>query len=549
MDYYNVKIVHDDRNIKVDEFTTLQTISKEYSDYFKGKIMVARVNNSIKALNYKVCEDCEIEFYDITNSVGMSTYKRSATLIMIAAVNAVLGEEAKVWVEHTINKKFYCQIENVEITQELLDKIEAKMRAICEADYVIEKVTMSKDAGIRIFEKYGLKDRIKSMSYLKLANINLYKIGNFYDYMYGTIVPETSYIDIFKLTKFSKGFLLSFASPKNPKEVEDSYAYPKLSKIFDECTDWARILNIDTAADLNEIVAKGKIKEVILISEALHEKKLANIADSIIETGKQLVMIAGPSSSGKTTFAKRLSIQLKVLGKKPYIISLDDYYLDRKDIPLEPDGTHNFEVLEALNVKQFNEDLLKLLNGEVVELPEYDFYTGTSKYKGKKIDLGKDDVLIIEGIHGLNERLTPDIGRENKFKIYISALTQLNIDEHNRISTTDTRKLRRIVRDHHFRGFSAESTINMWQKVAEGEEKYIFPFQEEADAMFNSSLIYELGVLKAYAEPVLFNVSKDDRAYIEASRLLNFLNSFLTITPGDIPNNSLLREFIGNSCF
>lgn len=549
MDYYNVKVVHDNRTIKLDEFTTLQNISKEYSDYFKGKIMIARVNNSIKPLSYKICNDCEVEFYDITSREGMRTYRRSTTLIMSAAVNAILGENARVWVEHTINNNFFCQIDNVEITEELLNKIEDKMRSICKADYVIEKISISKDDGLDIFKKYGLEHRIKSMNFIKLNNINLYKVGSFYDYMYGDLVPETSYIDLFKLTKFNNGFLLSFASSKEPTRLADSYAYPKLAKIFDECTAWARILNINTAADLNELIAKGEMNKIILVSEALHEKKLASIADSIVASNKRLVMIAGPSSSGKTTFAKRLSIQLTVLGKKPHIISLDDYYKNRADIPLDSDKTPNFEVLEALNLKEFNDDLISLLNGKTINLPTYDFYTGTSKQTGRKLTLGKDDVLIIEGIHGLNEKLTPEISRNDKFKIYISALTQLNIDEHNRISTTDTRKIRRIVRDYQFRGFSAESTINMWEKVAQGEEKYIFPFQEEADAMFNSSLIYELGVLKTFAEPVLFNVSKENEAYIEATRLLNFLNSFLNITTTDIPQNSLLREFIGGSCF
>lgn len=549
MDYYNVRIVHDNRTLKLDEFTTLQTISKEYSEYFKGKIMIAKVNNTIKPLSYRICNDCQIEFFDITNQEGMRTYRRSTTLIMSAAVNSVLGENARVWVEHTINNNFFCQIDNVEITDELLQKIEDKMRDICKADYVIEKIYISKDEGLDIFKKYGLEHKIKSMNFVKLNNINLYKVGNFYDYMYGDLVPETSYIDIFKLTKFNNGFLLSFASAKDPAKPADNYAYPKLAKIFDECTSWARILNINTAADLNELIAKGEMNKIILVSEALQEKKLASIADDIVASNKRLIMIAGPSSSGKTTFAKRLSIQLTVLGKKPYIISLDDYYRNRVDIPLDDDGTPNFEVLEALNVKRFNEDLLQLLNGSTVDLPIYDFYTGTSKQVGRSLTLGKEDVLIVEGIHGLNEKLTPEISRDDKFKVYISALTQLNIDEHNRISTTDTRKIRRIVRDYQFRGFSAESTINMWQKVAEGEEKYIFPFQEEADAMFNSSLIYELGVLKTFAEPVLFNVSRDDEAYIEATRLLNFLNSFLNITTTDIPKNSLLREFIGGGCF
>lgn len=549
MDRYNVNVIHDNKTLKVDEFTTLQDISKEYTQYFKGNIMAAVVNNRAKPLNCKVTEDCTVEFIDITSSEGMRVYQRSATLIMIAAVNSVLGESAKVWVEHTINKNFYCRIEGVDITQDILDKIEDKMHNISNADYVIEKISVSLEDGIEIFKKYGLDDRIKSLGYIKMSNINLYKIGSFYDYMYGIIVPETSYINVFKLTKYNKGFLLQFADEKDPTNYTDSYVYPKLSQIFDECTNWARILNIDTAADLNELVAKGRMREVILISEALHEKKLATIADNIVSSGKQLVMIAGPSSSGKTTFAARLGIQLKVLGKRPSVISLDDYYLDRENIPLDSMGERNFEVMDSLDVQKFNSDLVGLLKGDTVEIPKYDFYTGTRKASGTKMTLGKDDVLIIEGIHGLNEKMTPDVDRDKKFKIYISALTQLNVDEHNRISTTDTRLIRRIVRDYQFRGFSAVETLEMWHKVIKGEEENIFPLQEEADAMFNSSLIYELGVLKAYAEPLLFNVPRDDKCYMEASRLLNFLNSFLTVNTEDIPKNSLLREFVGGSCF
>lgn len=549
MEYFEVALAHSGETVEVDEYTTLLDLSKKYQKQFKSKILVARIDNTIVELGNKIKGPCVVEFLDVTSSFGFGAYQRSTSLLMLAAIRDVLGEQTITWVEHTINKNYYCQIRNCDITDQLLIEIENRMHEIVAEDLKIERITLPLDGANIIFKKYGLENRIKALKYVKSSNISMYKIGDFYDYIHGPMVPSTSYIKIFKLTKTDDGFLLQFVSPADPSNLNEPKMYPKLAQVFNEYTNWSRILKVDTVGSLNDFICNDKSRDIIWISEGLHEKKISDIADSVAEQKKRLIMIAGPSSSGKTTFAKRLCIQLRVNGLRPSVISLDDYYKNREDIPKEPDGSRNFERLETIDVEQFNNDLLALLSGETVQIPSFNFLTGKREYRGNFIKLETDDVLVIEGIHGINEKLTPKIPREEKFKIYISALTQLNIDEHNRIATTDTRLLRRIVRDHHFRGFSASSTIRMWPTVLTGEEMNIFPYQEEADAIFNSALVYELGVLKPFAEPILFQVDKLSPEYIEAKRLLKFLDSFLTIVPSEIPANSLLREFIGGSCF
>lgn len=549
MDKFKVFIKNADEEIEVDSKTSLRDISKDYRQYMKGDILTARVNNDLKDLNTRINENCTVEFYDITDSNGFSTYQRSVSLLMFAAAYYVLEPSSTIWVEHTINKNYYCELHGETLTDELLDKLENKMRELVDDEYDIEKLIVTVDEGREIFQKYGLKNALKTLKFVKSSTISIYKLGRFYDYLYGTIVPNTSYLKLFKLVRFNDGFILQFASKDNPNQLNEAKVYPKLAQVYDEYTKWSRIIGVDTVGSLNECVCRGESKDIIWTSEGLHEKKIADIADKIADKKRKLIMIAGPSSSGKTTFSKRLCIQLKVAGLHPYAISLDDYYLNRDEIQPEPDGSFNFEKLEALDIKQFNEDLQNLLEGKTVLMPEFNFVTGRREYHGKSITLGKSDVLVIEGIHGINEKLTPDIDRSDKFKVYISALTQLNLDEHNRIATTDTRMIRRIVRDHMFRGFDVRSTIAMWPTVLTGEEVNIFPYQEEADVMFNSALVYELSVLKSYAEPMLFGIDKNENEYLQARRLLNFLNNFVTINPSDIPSNSLLREFIGGSCF
>lgn len=548
MESYKVHIINNDTYTEADNHTTLMELSKEYCADGR-RILLAKVNNLERDLNYIIEEDCTVEFLDIRSDFGLRTYQRSCAFIMLAAVSKILGRDKAVWVEHTINNNFFCHISGVEITKELLKSIRKEMRNIVNQNYNIEKLNVPVSEAVELFDKYGLEHRKKALKYVKSVNVTVYKMNNYYDYLYGTMVPQTGYINTFDLHIHKDGFVLQFESRTEPGVINEYKAYPKLTQIFAEYTNWSRILEVDSAGALNDLICAGKLKEIILISEALQEKKIANIADEIFNKGKRIVLIAGPSSSGKTTFSNRLGIQLKVLGLSPQIISLDDYYKNRASIPIGEDGRQDFECLESLQVERFNDDILRLLEGEAVETPLYDFITGDAKPKGKLIKMEQDSILIIEGIHGINENLTHRIPAETKFKVYISALTQLNIDEHSRISTTDTRLLRRIVRDNSFRGFSARNTIDMWHKVLDGENKNIFPYQEQADAMFNSALVYELGVLKTYAEPLLFSIDSSESVYTEAKRLLNFLNSFLNIPAVNIPPNSLIREFIGGSCF
>lgn len=549
MEHYKVHIVNDDSYMQADNHTTLMELSKSYAGNKSSRILLAKVDNIERDLNYIIERDCTIEFLDITSEFGNRTYQRSCAFIMLAAVAKIVGYNKAVWVEHTINNNFFCHISGIEITQKLLHDIKKEMRDIVNQNYTIEKLNVPVNEAIEIFDRYGLEHRKKALKYVKSLNVTVYKMNDYYDYLYGTMVPQTGYIKTFDLHMHSDGFVLQFESRQNAGQINEYKAYPKLTQIYAEYTNWSRILEVDSAGALNDLICNGRLKEIILISEALQEKKIANIADEIFNRKKKIVLIAGPSSSGKTTFSNRLGIQLKVLGLSPRIISLDDYYKPRAEIPVGEDGRQDFECLESLQVERFNDDILRLLSGEAVETPLYDFLTGEGKPKGKLIKMSSDSVLIIEGIHGINENLTHRIPKEDKFKVYISALTQLNIDEHSRISTTDTRLLRRIVRDNNYRGFSAKSTIDMWHKVLEGENKNIFPYQEQADAMFNSALIYELGVLKTYAEPLLFSIDYSESGYPEAKRLLNFLNSFLNISPESIPSNSLIREFVGGSCF
>ncbi len=549
MKRYKVTIVNTKTDTEVGEGTSLSELSKIYKSSFPHDILSARVDNIERDLAYRIDDDCTVEFLDITSSLGFRVYQRSAVFIMLAAVRKILGAGAVVWVEHTINDNIFCTVKGAEITDSLLSKIRTEMLDIVNSNFEIQKVQVSFAEAEELFKANNLMHCYNELKYIRANNITLYKLNDYYDYLYGTMVPSTKYIGIFNLVKHSDGFVLQFESPHKPGTLNPHRDYKKLTAIFKEYNEWSEILNVSALGSLNDAISSGRIKELMLIAEALQEKKIANIADEIQKSGKKLVFIAGPSSSGKTTFSKRLCIQLKVIGIKPHVISLDDYYKPREEIPFEEDGTRNFENINTLEIDRLNDDLIRLKAGEEVETPIYDFLTGEPKSTGRKIQLESDDVLVIEGIHGLNDALTPRISAEDKFKIYISALTQLNIDEHNRISTTDSRLIRRIVRDNAFRGFPASNTISMWHKVLKGEEENIFPFQENADVTFNSALIYELGVLKVFAEPLLFNMDKSESGYTEAKRLLNLLNGFLAVNPQDIPDNSLIREFIGGSCF
>ncbi len=534
--------------------TTLLDISKEMQEQYKSPIVAAIVNNKLAELRETVEHDANIQFIDITHKDGFRIYQRSLSFVLILAAQEVLKEQGitKVRINHSINNGFYCDIEGIpSLKKEDLKKIEQRMKELVQQDLPFKKETVSLDRAQDIFKEYKMYDKVQLFKYRRASNVNLYQLSWLKNYFYGYMVPSTGYLQTFRLIYYAPGFILQFPNRKNPSELPPSIPHEKLSSIFMESEKWGRIMNVDTVGALNDIISQRGIGDLIRVSEALQEKKLANIADQIYQRKNKvkIVLIAGPSSSGKTTFAQRLSIQLRVNGIQPHAISIDDYFVERHLTPLDEDGNPDFEALEAIDLQLFNQDLQALLAGEAISLPTYNFKTGRREYRDNILKIGDNDILVIEGIHGLNDKLTKEINREHKFKIYISALTQLNLDEHNRIPTTDTRLLRRIVRDHQYRGMTASQTIEMWPLVRRGEEKNIFPFQEEADIMFNSALVYELAILKQYAEPLLFQISKEDPHYAEANRLIKFLDYFLGVSSEEVPKNSIIREFIGGSCF
>lgn len=530
--------------------TTLYQIKEQFKDKFDNPIFLAKINNENIELFKQVTESCEIQFLDITDKHGYLTYKRSLCLVMINAIRKILGDETRIFVKYSINQNWFCEIENTKITDDLITKIKQYMTDTILQNKQITKLNVPTNECINLFKKYKMYDRASGLNFVRKSSINIYKLEETFDYLYGPMTVDTKDLSCFDIIKNpNNSFTLNFLDKNNPQQLKEYKYIKKIVDVFEESANWAKIVGVDYAASLNKAICEERIQDIILTSEALQEKKIANIADMITKGGKKVVLIAGPSSSGKTTFANRLCIQLKVNGIKPYVISLDDYYLDRQNIPLDTEGKPDFESLNALDVDKINEDMKSLLNGEETHIPKFNFVTG-KREKGKTIKLKPNEVIIIEGIHGLNEKISQDIDKKDKFKIFISALTQLNIDSHNRISTTDARIFRRMVRDHYFRGFGVKTTIQLWADVMKGEVKNIFPFQEEADVVFNSALIYELAVLKPFAEPLLYKVAKDEPEYAEATRLIKFLDSFLPINNLDaIPPNSIIREFIGGSCF
>ena len=549
----NIKIKYKNNIIletKIEEGITLYDIKEKFKENFLYPIFLAKINNENIELSRKINEDCEIEFLDITNKHAYLAYKRSVALLMINSIRKILGEDTKIFIKYSINQNWFCEIEDIEITEDLLNKISNDMLNVVTENKKIEKINIPTNECIKLLNNYKMHDRANGLSFVRKSSINIYKLENTYDYLYGHMAIDTKDLAGFKLIKNEKNrFTLNFLDKNNPKELKEYKNIKKLIDVFEESARWSKIIGIDYVDSLNKAICEEKIKEIILISEGLQEKKIANIADMITKNNKKVVLIAGPSSSGKTTFANRICIQLKVNGIKPYVISLDDYYLSRENVPLDEEGKPDFESLEALDVAKINEDMESLIAGKETQIPKFNFLTG-KREKGKTITLKENEVIIIEGIHGLNKKISKNIDKKDKFKIFISALTQLNIDSHNRISTTDARIFRRIVRDHHFRGFGVNKTIKMWTDVMKGEVKNIFPFQEEADIIFNSSLIYELAVLKPFADPLLYMVTKDEEEYPEATRLIKFLGSFLPINCLEaIPPNSIIREFIGGSCF
>ena len=513
-------------------------------------IVLGKFNNKLCELTSSIEEDGVFEVVNIANTIANKTYSRTLTFVLIKAVMDLFSD-ASINIEHSISKGIFGEIhkEN-KLTEKDVEDIKEKMQAIIERDIPINKLSLSREEAIDIFEGYGMTDKVRLLRHSNAETVKLYELDGRYDYFYGSMAYSTGAISIFDIMFYNNGFILRYPTPAEPMELPKFVEQRQLARIFSETKKWGNILDVGYVGSLNDKVDSGEINNIIRVAEALHEKKIAYIADMIYDRKDvKLVLIAGPSSSGKTTFARRLGIQLRVNGLKPVPISLDDYFVDRDNTPKDEFGEFDFESIYALDLFLFNEHLQRLLNGEEVELPVFNFKSGKREWSGEKLKIDDNSVLIIEGIHGLNEMLTHVIPKENKFKIYISALTQLNLDSHNRISTTDVRMTRRIVRDYLSRGYCAEDTLKMWPSIKRGEEKNIFIYQEEADVMFNSSMVYELCVLKKFALEELKKIPETSPVYYEALRLRSFLNFFKEVDVKMVPDNSILREFIGGSCF
>lgn len=544
-----MKITYKDVTVDVPRGTKIMDIFKEQIEESKKDIIGCRFNNEIKSLDFQVKEDGIVELIDGTDRDGKRIYTRGLIYIMSKAFSE-LYKEALITVNYQLSNSMLCEIENLEITDEVIAKIKQRMKQIIKKDLKINKVMMTKqDAQVFYEREKTLRGRLQ-LDIKEKPEVMLYYCENYYNYFYGVMPPSTGFIKMFDIIKYGRGVLLRYPSRQNPHKIGEFIEKPKMLKTLNEYEDLHKVLNVNTVYKLNKCVKEDRIKETILVDEALHEKKIANIADDIAKRkNAKVILIAGPSSSGKTTFAQRLGIQLRVNGIKPVTISVDNYFVERDETPKDKNGNYDFESIDAIDLELFNDHLTRLIKGEKIAVPTFDFLVGSKKYLGNTMQLKKDEVLVIEGIHCLNDKLTANIPKSQKYKIYISALTVLNIDYFNRISTTDTRLIRRIVRDHKYRGYSALHTLGMWESVTRGENRNIFPYQETADAMFNTSLVYELGVLRNYAMPLLAEIDKTQPEFSEAKRLHRLLSYFEPISPDSIPNQSLIREFIGGSIF
>ena len=537
--------------VEIPQGTTLQKIGADFQTRYPHMIIMARVNGKLRELNSVIPPDADVEFITIGDKVGEQSYRRTATLILTKAVSDVIGKDAGLIVQFSMHKGYYCEIcGHMPVEEDVLEKIEKRMKELIRQNLPIKKQIVTSDEAQKIFRSNGMEAKARLLKYRRSSWVNMYQLEDISDYYYGYMAPSTGYIKWFELIPFHEGFVIQMPAAEAPEILQRFEPSEKIFHALKESTIWGEKIGVCNAGQLNEYICKGDITELMLVSEALQEKNISEIAEDIYNKGKRIVLIAGPSSSGKTTFSHRLSVQLRARGLKPHPIAVDNYFLDREKTPRDEQGNYNFECLEAINIKQFNDDMNGLLAGERVELPIFNFISGKSEYgKNNYMQIGQEDVLVIEGIHCLNDALTPSIPKEDKYKVYISALTQLNLDEHNRIATTDARLLRRIVRDAAHRGTKASETIAMWYSVRRGEEVNIFPYQESADRLFNSALIYELSVLKQFAEPLLFNIRPEQKEYEEAKRLLRLLDYFVGVTSENVPKNSILREFIGGSYF
>ena len=534
------------------EGTTYLEIARDFQDQYENDILLVRVNGKLRELEKTLAGDSEISFITAKENAGYKTYERSAIFLMLKAFYEVIPREKikKIQIDFALGNGIYGElVGNVTVDEKLLSEVKAHMEKLRDAAIPVKKRSVNTDDAVELFGKHGMHDKEQLFQYRRASRVNIYSIGEFEDYFYGYMVPDTSYVKYFDLVPCHAGFLLLLPVKTDPKHVEHPAIREKLFSILHSSYRWSDSLEVPNVGALNKMIVDGRGQDLILMQEALQEKNIGQVAEKAVkDPDRRIVMIAGPSSSGKTTFSHRLSTQFAALGYNPHPISVDNYFRNREEYPLDENGQPDFEALGCVDIPQFNEDMNALLSGKTIELPRFNFKTGKREYKGEMLKLGKKDILVIEGIHCLNDAMSSELPKDSKFKIYISALTQLNIDEHNRIPTTDGRLLRRMVRDARTRGSSARETIRMWPSVRRGEEENIFPFQEEADAMFNSALVYELAVLKQYAQPLLFAIPKDSEEWLEAKRLLKFLDYFIGVSSEDIPKNSILREFIGGSC-
>lgn len=544
-----VKIQYKNRILEVEKGKTIQELLKEEIEKSQYPVIGAFFNNQYVNLSYQINQEGEIKFIDISSKEGTKIYRRTIIYILGKALEKICPNK-KMIVNYQLPNAMFCEIEDMEITEELIEKLSKEMHQMVDSNLPIKQVIMTRKQAEEFYQQNDTSKGRLQLDLLDNKEIFMYYCEDYYNYCYGTLANRTGITKIFEMIKYEDGFLVRYPSSDKPEQLPNLIPTKKLAWALNEYDDIHKILNVNTVYKLNKAIEENNVKDIIMLDEALHEKKIANIADEIAKDRNiKMILIAGPSSSGKTTFAQRLGLQLRINRIKPVTISVDNYFVERKDTPRDENGDYDFECIEAIDLDLFNNHLTKLLNGEEVEMPEFDFHVGTKRYNGKKLKLESDQVLVIEGIHCLNDKLTSKIAKDQKYKIYISALTVLNMDRYNRISTTDTRLVRRIVRDYQFRGYNAKHTIATWHKVNNGEEKNIFPYQEEANSIFNTSLIYELGVLKGVVMPLLEEIKPEEPEDAEARRLIDMLKYFETIPPEYVPTNSLLKEFLGGGDF
>lgn len=540
----------DGKQMTIESGTTLLQLAEQLQPEYPYPILGAALNNKLYGMHDRPQEGDRVSFFDVTSATGNRIYQLSLTFVLIKAVRELYSDDAELSVEHSLSTGLYCELKMpIPLDEAEVKRIRHRMAEIIDEDLPFDYEPLPKKEAMEFFRREHLWERVRLLSYRPAKIVHVYRLGWLHEYFYSPMVPSTAYLKLFDLTFYEPGFLLRFPTQTSPDAIPDYNPSPKLFSIYREAEEWASILRVRNVPDLNDVIMSGSSIELMQTAEALHEKKIGQIADQIAAKKARLIMIAAPSSSGKTTFANRLAIQLRVNGLRPVTIGLDDYYLDRGQIDLGPDGKPDLESLYALDVERFNHDFALLLKGEQVELPIFDFTTGKRSPEGRMLALSEGQPIIIEGIHGLNPQLSHAIPEELKFRIYLSTLTQLNLDRHNRIPTTDARIVRRLVRDSQFRGYPADDTLHIWPSVRRGEEKWIFPYYEEADAIFNSHLIYELAALKPFAEPLLEEIGRDHPYFMDADRLLKLLSYFRAIDIDHIPANSILREFVGGSIF